>query len=104
MAAFTEEPYQAFRTGLTETVLHQINALNTELISVKMQLKYIEKYKNADAFVSLSDLDKHNLITFLTPIVYMKPQSFVKLFDGSKQKQLVEIVAQIKEKAVKILG
>ena len=33
-----------------------------------------------------------------------KPQSFVKLFDGAKQKRLVELVNQIKENALKIVG
>ncbi|MBB6732817.1 DEAD/DEAH box helicase family protein [Cohnella zeiphila] len=33
-----------------------------------------------------------------------KPQSFIKLFDGARQKQLVELVTQIKENAVKIVG
>ncbi|MNT11494.1 hypothetical protein D3C72_1463790 [compost metagenome] len=33
-----------------------------------------------------------------------KPQSFVKLFDGTKQRRLVEMVTQIKENAVRVLG
>lgn len=33
-----------------------------------------------------------------------KPQSFIRLFDGSKQKRLVELVAGIKDNAVKIVG
>lgn len=33
-----------------------------------------------------------------------KPQSFVKLFDGTKQRRLVETVTQIKDNAVKIIG
>ena len=33
-----------------------------------------------------------------------KPQSFVKLFDGAKQKRLVELVNQVKENALKIVG
>jgi type I restriction enzyme R subunit len=33
-----------------------------------------------------------------------KPLSFIKLFDGSRQKQLVETITRIKENAVKIVG
>jgi len=33
-----------------------------------------------------------------------KPQSIIKLFDGSKQKQIVEAVTKIKENAVRIVG
>jgi len=82
-SAFIEEPYQTIRTGLIEAVLCQINALNTELVSVKLQLQYIEKYKNAEDFVCLSDLDKHNLITYLAPIVYMDDtDEYAKRFDN----------------------
>jgi type I restriction enzyme, R subunit len=70
-SAFIDEPYQLIRAGLIETVLQQINALNTELVSVKMQLQFIEKYKNGYAFICLTEADKHNLIKCLAPIVYM---------------------------------
>ena len=70
-SAFMEQPYQAIRTNLIDTVVQQINTLNTELISVKLQLQYIEKYKKKDAFVFLSDLDKHDLIVHLATLVYM---------------------------------
>lgn len=70
-SAFIDEPYQALRTGLVDTILEQINALNNELVSVRLQRQYVEQYKNAHAFVCLSDGDKHNLIKYLASIVYM---------------------------------
>lgn len=82
-SAFVEEPYQAIRTGLIETVLLQIKMLNTELVAVKMQLQYIETYKRAEAFVCLSELDKSNLIKYLAPIVYMEDtDEYAKRFDN----------------------
>jgi type I restriction enzyme R subunit len=82
-SAFIDEPYQTIRTNLIETVVAQINALNPELASVKLQLQYIEKYKNIDAFVHLSDLDKHDLIVYLAPIVFMDDtDEFAKRFDN----------------------
>jgi type I restriction enzyme R subunit len=82
-SAFMEQPYQAIRTNLIDTVVQQINTLNTELISVKLQLQYIEKYKKKDAFVFLSDLDKHDLIVHLAPLVYMDDtDEFAKRFDN----------------------
>jgi type I restriction enzyme R subunit len=82
-SVFIDEPYQSIRTELIETVLQQIYALNTDLVSVKMQLQYIEKYKHVAAFVYLSDLDKKNLITYLAPIVYMDDtDEFAKRFDN----------------------
>ncbi|HBV98634.1 MAG: DEAD/DEAH box helicase [Peptococcaceae bacterium BICA1-7] len=82
-SAFIDEPYQKIRSGLIETVVQQINALNTDLVSVKLQLQYVEKYKSADAFVFISDMDKHNLVAFLAPIVYMDDtDEFAKRFDN----------------------
>lgn len=82
-SAFMEEPYQTIRAGLIEVVLNQINALNTELVSVKLQLQYVEKYKNVEVFVCISDMDKHNLITYLAPIIYMKDKDeYAKRFDN----------------------
>ena len=82
-SAFIDEPYQKIRSDLIETVVKQINALNTDLISVKLQLQYVEKYKNESAFVCLSETDKHDLITYLAPIVYMDDtDEFAKRFDN----------------------
>ena len=82
-SAFTEESYQEIRNGLIDMILQQIKALNTGLISVKMQLQYVEKYKSETAFVCLADLDKKNLIDYLAPIVYMDDtDEFAKRFDN----------------------
>jgi len=82
-SAFADEPYQAIRTGMVDTVLQQIKVLNTELISVKMQLQYIEKYKSKAAFVCLSDLDKKDLVEHLASIVYMDDtDEYAKIFDN----------------------
>jgi type I restriction enzyme R subunit len=82
-AAFIDEPYQSIRKGLIDFVLQQINELNTELVSVRMQLQHIEKYKYEQSFICLAELDKHNLITFLAPIVYMDdPDEYAKRFDN----------------------
>lgn len=82
-STFIEEPYQTMRSGLIDTVVQQINELNTDLVSVKMQLQYIEQYKDKEAFVCLSDLDKHNLITYLAPLVYMDYEDeYAKRFDN----------------------
>ncbi|WEK55461.1 MAG: DEAD/DEAH box helicase family protein [Candidatus Cohnella colombiensis] len=82
-SVFIDEPYQMIRRDLIGTILQQINVLNTELVSVKMQLQYIEKYKLASAFVYLSDIDKSNLIIYLAPIVYMDDMDeHAKRFDN----------------------
>lgn len=50
-SVFIDEPYQLISADLIEIVIGQIQVLNTELVSVKMQLQYIEKYKHNAAFV-----------------------------------------------------
>lgn len=82
-SAFMDEEYQKLRSTLVDAVLAQINVLNTELISIKLQLQHVEKYKNTEAFVCLSDMDKHDLITYLAPLVYMDDtDEFAKRFDN----------------------
>ena len=82
-AAFIDEPYQALRTELIRMVVQQIGLLNSELVAVKMQLQHIEKYKNIEAFTCLTDLDKHNLIKHLAPLVYMdETDEYAKRFDS----------------------
>lgn len=82
-SAFSDDAYQEMREGLIETVVQQINALNPELIAVKLQMQHVEKYKNKEAFVCLEELDKHNLITYLAPIVYMDDtDEYAKRFDN----------------------
>ncbi|USB33931.1 DEAD/DEAH box helicase family protein [Paenibacillus sp. YPG26] len=116
-SAFIDEPYQMIRTEMNETVVQQIKALNTELVSVKMQLKYIEKYIHTSAFICLSDEDKHNLIKYLAPIVYMDDtDEHAKRFDnfmyglmiaqieGSAQfnkgrKQLIDVTTKLLQRA-----
>ncbi|MGZ0051165.1 DEAD/DEAH box helicase family protein [Brevibacillus gelatini] len=82
-AAFAEDAYQQIRTALIQSVHQQINALNTELTSVRLQLQHVEKYKHKEAFVYISDTDKHNLSTYLAPLVYMdEPDEYAKRFDN----------------------
>ena len=82
-ADFVAEPYQAMRSSLIDIVLQQINSLNMELISVRLQLGYIEQYKNKEAFICLTEADKNNLITYLAPLVYMDDtDEFAKGFDN----------------------
>ncbi|WP_338130571.1 type I restriction-modification enzyme R subunit C-terminal domain-containing protein [Cohnella ginsengisoli] len=116
-AAFAEDAYQAIRQSMVDTVLQQIRALNPELVSVKLQLQHVEKFKHAGAFVCLSDEDKRHLIAGLAPVVYMDDaDEYAKRFDsfmyglmlaqieGTAQfnrgkKQLVETVGQLAKRA-----
>lgn len=68
---FAQQRYQDWRNELIAIVLKQIQSLNTELIAVQLQRQYIDRYCNASAFVCLSEEDKHNLITYIAPLIYI---------------------------------
>jgi type I restriction enzyme R subunit len=82
-SAFAEEVYQTWRGELAKTIQTQVNALNTELISVKLQMKYAERFKNAAVYECLSEQDKHDLISAIAPLVYMdEADEYAKRFDN----------------------
>ena len=68
-SCFAGEDYQALRAELVHTCFQQIQNLNPELIEVKLRRQYIEKYKKEDAFRSLSEEDKTDLIKEIAPLV-----------------------------------
>ena len=66
-----------------ETCHKQVAALNPELISVKLRLQYVEKYKKLDSFRSLSEGDKGELLTQIAPLVQSEEtDEFAKRFDN----------------------
>lgn len=82
-AEFAAEAYQVLRTDLSDGIVSQIQALNPELVAVKLQLQYVEKYKDKHAFVCLSEQDKHNVIRYLASIVYLDDtDEYAKGFDN----------------------
>jgi type I restriction enzyme R subunit len=66
VSAFAEDSYQAFRNKLIADCQSQVAALNPELVSVRLKLQYVEKYKAPSAYVILSEGDKGDLITLLS--------------------------------------
>jgi len=63
----------------------------TQIVFVKKVIDYVVQNGYID---NVSELMKPP---------FDKPQSFIKLFDGSKQKRIVEAISKIKENAVKIV-
>ncbi|MGG1637634.1 DEAD/DEAH box helicase family protein [Paenibacillus sp. NRS-1760] len=82
-ADYMGEDYQGLRQQLIQAVWSQIIALNLELVSVRMQLRYIEKFKHKEAFVSLSDTDVYELNTNLASLAFMDDRDeYAKRFDN----------------------
>jgi len=81
--AFADERHQMIRSGLVETVTRQIGALNPELVSVRLQLQHVEKYKRSEAFGTLTEIDVRTLTDHVAPLVYMDDQDeHAKQFDN----------------------
>lgn len=82
-SAFAEDRYQQWREELIHIVRTQVKSLNPDMVSVKLQLQYVEKFQKAEAFVCLSEQDKHDLILRLAPLVFMEDQDeYAKRFDN----------------------
>ena len=82
-STFAGENYQTWRNELVETCHKQVTALNPELISVKLRMQYVEKYKKQDAFLSISEGGKGELLTQIAPLVQSEEtDEFAKRFDN----------------------
>ena len=80
---FAGEDYQAWRKEIVNTCHKQVMALNSDLIAVKLRMQYVEKYKKPEAFVSISEGDKGELLTQIAPLVRSdEADEFAKRFDN----------------------
>lgn len=68
-AEYTEDKYQNFRSELIKSISDEICNLNRERIEVKLELRYVEKYKDEKCFECLTDADKEDIIEHLAPLV-----------------------------------
>ena len=82
-AAFAGEDYQAWRQELVSVCHGQVLNLNPDLISVKLRIRTVEKYKKQESFAALSEGDKGELLTQIAPLVQLEEQDeFAKRFDN----------------------
>ncbi len=116
-AAFAGEAYQAWRNELVETVVGQIQALNPELVAVRLRREYAERYKERGTFMCLTESDRRDLCEQLAPLVYMDDEDeFAKRFDnlmyglmlaqiealpqyGKGKRQLTDVSAKLAKRA-----
>src|SRR5699024_891361 len=82
-SAFAGEDYQAWRSEIIDTCHKQVTALHTDLIAVKLRMQYVDKYQKRDAFASLSEGDKSELLKEIAPLVRSDDDDeFAKRFDN----------------------
>ena len=82
-ADYIDDRYQTFRSNLVELCHNQVMNLNRELTIVNLRRRYVEKYRNIEAFTCLSETDKSELMDYLAPIVsYDVEDECAKYFDS----------------------
>ena len=69
-AEFAQIEYQDIRGGLVKRCLTMVQALNNDLVSVRLQKQYVEKYAKEEVFTCLSEGDKGELIDHIAPLVH----------------------------------
>ena len=82
-STYVEDKYQEWRVALIEECCRSIAQLDKNLVSVKLRLKYVEKYNKTNAFTCISDGDKLELSTHIAPLIVLKDgDEYAKRFDN----------------------
>jgi type I restriction enzyme R subunit len=80
---YAEQQYQDYRKELVTTCQERVADLKEELAAVRLQRRYVEKYKAPQSFAYLSEGDKGELINNIAPLVYMEDKDeAAKRFDN----------------------
>ncbi len=82
-SAFSAQDYQDFRAELVNTCYIGICSLSDDLVSVRLQKQYVEKFRHKDSFNSLSEMDKYELTKFIAPLITSTAtDEYAKRFDN----------------------
>jgi len=82
-STYAEDDFQAWRSELVGECFTQIQDLNTDLISVRLRMQSVEKYKKPGAFNYISEGDKGELLQHIAPIVRLDDtDEYAKRFDN----------------------
>ncbi|MBL7818657.1 MAG: DEAD/DEAH box helicase family protein [Saprospiraceae bacterium] len=109
------EQYQAYSQALINILIAQTQTLEETNFIVRQHIKYVEKYRDANAWHNLSDLDIKEILEHIAPIVVeTEEEETAKRFDDlsyqlqlfvyrgdKKQVRLIEQVRRIANKLVK---
>jgi type I restriction enzyme R subunit len=82
-AAWAGDEHRAWRGELVDTVRGQVEALNMELVTVRMKRRYVEKYRAPAAFVALDETDRFDLGKHVASLVSEdESDEFARRFDA----------------------
>ena len=66
---FNGDDYRKWRTELVTGLHRQVCALSTELVSVRLKLRYVEKYRDLSVYDNISDEEKGELMKEIAPLI-----------------------------------
>ena len=80
--AYQEPDYIAYRESLLDDVLASVRALNEDSFRVRMNLKYVHKYKNQESWASLGAVSFKEIKDYISPLIIpMTDDELAKRFD-----------------------
>lgn len=92
-SAFAEDRYQNWRAELVHGCRLQVLDLNTDIVSVKLQIKFVEKYRKPESYNCISEGDKSELLKHIAPLVSMKDKDeYAKRFDNFMYGMIISCV------------
>lgn len=80
---FADADYQLFRSELVATCYNGVCELSDDLVSVRLQKQYVEKYRKRENFKALSEMDKYELTKYIAGLITNNDtDEFAKRFDN----------------------
>lgn len=80
---YAKEPYASWRQELIESCRNAVAALSMDLISVRLQRQYVERYKKAESYIDLNETAKGELEEHIAPLIPADDSDeFAKRFDS----------------------
>ncbi|MDO4287784.1 MAG: DEAD/DEAH box helicase family protein [Eubacterium sp.] len=80
---YASEDYQRWRSELIAECHRQVEALNPELIAVRLHRQYVEKYRHLEAFTCIDGMEPEELKKEIAPLVTSEDKDeFAKRFDN----------------------
>ena len=82
-STFSDGEYQDFRKELVDICYQGVNALSYDLVSVRLKTEYVEKFRKAGKWVTLSDMDVYELEKHIAPLIRTNDtDEYAKRFDN----------------------
>ncbi len=97
-SAFAGDKYQEWRNEIIEGCQKQVEELNPELISVRSQRLYVEKYKKEGAFDSLDEGTQGELLEKIAPLVSLnESDEWAKRFDDLMYRLILNHIEKVSD-------